>query len=142
MSFERYTSIFGRPHHESKKYPRMSRVNRAAQFSPFAALVGYDEMIDETDRHTDDWIDFGEDKTSVLDRKLQLIVANQDKKPLVEVTYFAEDERKAGGKYLTVKKNVKRVDLTLRRIEFTDKTNLPLSCVTDFSGEDIDIDPL
>lgn len=48
----KYDDIINLPHPTSKKHPRMSRQNRAAQFSPFAALTGYDAEIREMARQT------------------------------------------------------------------------------------------
>ncbi len=43
-----YSRIIDHPHHVSSKRPHMSMESRAAQFSPFAALTGYDEAVRET----------------------------------------------------------------------------------------------
>lgn len=45
-----YDDIINLPHHISKKHPRLSIEQRAAQFAPFAALTGYEEQIKETER--------------------------------------------------------------------------------------------
>ena len=47
---DRYDDIINLPHPTSKKHPRMSMINRAAQFSPFAAVTGYDDAIQDVER--------------------------------------------------------------------------------------------
>lgn len=44
-----YRDIIDLPHHTSPRHPRMAEEMRAAQFAPFAALTGYDEVIEETE---------------------------------------------------------------------------------------------
>ena len=135
MISEKYRSILLLPHHRSDTHPPMDRISRAAQFSPFSALVGYDDMIDETNRSTSAWSDSGEDDNAELDKKMQVLLDNIDLCPSISVTYFVPDGKKQGGRYVTVVKSVRRVDTVLRKIHFTDKTELSLSCVTDLSGE-------
>ena len=45
-----YDDILLLPHHQSKRHPQMPRIDRAAQFAPFAALSGYETAIRETRR--------------------------------------------------------------------------------------------
>ena len=132
---EKYRNIIHLPHHVSPTRTPMSKVARAAQFSPFAALVGYDAMIDETNRTTEEKFDFGEEDRAELDRKLALIVENQSQKPIVEITYFIADKKKEGGSYRTVTKQIKRVDFVRRKLLFTDRTELSIDDVSDFGGE-------
>lgn len=70
----KYDDIINLPHHVSKRYPQMSMLNRAAQFSPFAALTGHDAAIQETERLTDSFIELDEDRKGQLDEQLQLII--------------------------------------------------------------------
>ena len=98
----KYDDIINLPHHVSATRPRMSMIDRAAQFSPFAALTGYDAAIKETGRLTDRRIELTEDSRAAMDRKQQLLVENLADHPEVSVTYFVPDERKAGGAYITV----------------------------------------
>ncbi len=132
---EKYRDIINLPHHVSPTRPKMDRVARAAQFSPFSALVGYDDMIDETNRKTDEFFDFGEEDNAELDRKLSIISEKQNERPTIEITYFIADEKKSGGAYKTVTKQVKRVDYVLRKILFCDRTELPLDVISDFGGD-------
>lgn len=68
-SNQQYNDIIDLPHHISTTRPRMSMLDRAAQFSPFAALTGYDAAIKETGRLTGQRIELTEECRAVLDRK-------------------------------------------------------------------------
>ena len=98
--------------------------DRAAQFSPFAALNGYDAAIQETGRFTDEKIDLDESEFSILDQKLQELLDCLDDEPKVVLTYFAPDMRKTGGKYVNVIGTVKKVDITKRQIILQDGTTV------------------
>ena len=121
-----YDDIINLPHHVSATRPQMSMVNRAAQFSPFAALTGYDAVIKETGRLTDHRIELSEDSRANLDRKQQLLLDSLADHPEVSVTYFIPDERKAGGAYVTVTGIVKKLDDFQRIMVLTDGTVIPL----------------
>lgn len=105
-----YDDIINLPHHVSASRPQMSRENRAAQFSPFAALTGYDAAVKETARLTDERMELDEDAISVLDMKLSILTDRIAAHPEIIVTYFQEDERKTGGAYGTVTGAVKKID--------------------------------
>lgn len=130
-----YDDIIDLPHHVSPKRPRMDRIDRAAQFSPFAALTGYDAAIKETGRLTDERIELSEESHAALDRKQQLLLDNLADRPEVSVTYFVPDERKSGGAYVTVTGRVKKVDEPGRLLILTDGTKIPLDEIQDLSGE-------
>lgn len=110
----KYADILFHPHPVSKKHPPMDRSVRAAQFSPFAALTGYDAAIRETGRLTDRFVELEEDDKAVLDEKLQQVKWHLDQKRteslIVTITYFQPDERKDGGEYKRICGNVKRID--------------------------------
>lgn len=106
----KYDDIIDLPHHISKKHPQMSLEARAAQFAPFAALTGYDDAVKETARLTNERIDLDEEAKRILDGKLQIIREELLAKPQVEITYFIPDERKDGGRYITIASNVKKID--------------------------------
>lgn len=130
-----YDDIIDLPHHVSASRPRMSLIDRAAQFSPFAALTGYDASIKETGRLTDRRIELTEDSRAALDRKQQLLVDNLADHPEVSVTYFVPDERKAGGAYVTVTGRVKKVDDYHRLLLLSDGTKIPLDEILDMESE-------
>ncbi|HOO05725.1 MAG TPA: hypothetical protein PLH83_04435, partial [Ruminococcus sp.] len=96
-----YEDIINLPHHVSTKRPQMSMLDRAAQFSPFAALTGYDAAIKETGRLTDEKIEMDEESLNMLNMKFQLLVEALDDEHEVSFTYFKPDETKAGGAYVT-----------------------------------------
>lgn len=130
-----YDDIIDLPHHVSPTRPRMSMIDRAAQFSPFAALTGYDAAIKETGRLTDRRIELSEDSRAALDRKQQLLVECLADHPEVSVTYFIPDERKSGGAYVTVTGIVKKVDDYQRLLLLTDGTKIPLDDILDLESE-------
>ena len=88
----------------------MSMENRAAQFSPFAAVVGHDEAILETARLTEERVELSDDEIAVLDGKLQWLKEHIKEQPEITVTYFEPDEKKSGGAYVTVTGFAKRID--------------------------------
>ena len=103
-----YSDIINLPHHVSKVHPPMSMHQRAAQFSPFAALVGYEDVIDETARQTDSKRELDETEKAELDRKLG-ILASHLKEPVVEIEYFVPDKTKAGGEYVFKSGSVEKI---------------------------------
>ena len=101
-----YDDIIHLPHHVSAKHPQMSMLDRAAQFSPFAALTGYEAAVDETARLTDQKLDPSEDQIAAINEKLAALKPGDT----VSVVYFVKDARKAGGAYITAAGIVKKVD--------------------------------
>ncbi len=90
----KYDDIINLPHFVSKKHPQMSLYQRSAQFAPFAALVGYDEAIEETARLTDKKIELSDGEIEIINSKLQEIKEIIDNKPQIEITYFVPDSKK------------------------------------------------
>lgn len=83
-----YSDIIHLPHHISKTHPQMSMHDRAAQFSPFAALTGYDSAILETARLTEEKITLNEDLQELLDIQFQQLLEHLSEKPLISITFF------------------------------------------------------
>jgi hypothetical protein len=106
----KYDDIINMPHHVSATRPQMSRENRAAQFSPFAALTGYDAAVLETARVTEQKIELGESAIDELDMKLNMLADMIDSHPKVSITHFVPDTKKDGGSYVTTTGAVKRID--------------------------------
>ena len=106
----RYDDIISLPHHQSKTRPHMPLIDRAAQFSPFAALTGYDDAVKETARQTERKAELSEEMQACLQEKLQILQAQISTKPEAILTYFEADEKKAGGTYRTVRGEIKRID--------------------------------
>lgn len=130
-----YEDIINLPHHVSSKRPQMPMFDRAAQFSPFAALTGYDDAIHETGRLTDEKIDLSEEEKETLDRKQQFLLEMLDDHPALTVTYFVPDAKKAGGAYVTKSGKLKKIDSIERRMQLTDGTRIPLDDVADIESE-------
>lgn len=131
---DRYDDIIHLPHHFSKTRPQMSMMDRAAQFSPFAALTGYDAAIKETGRLTDEKIELGEETKAVLDRKQRYLSDMISVQPEITVTYFLPDERKSGGTYLSVTGKLKRIDEYERMMILTDGKKIPLDDIMDIES--------
>lgn len=119
-----YDDIINLPHHVSKKHPQMALQDRAAQFSPFAAVTGHEEAIEETARLTDERIVLDEDEKMMLDERLQEIKEHLSEHPKVEITYFKPDSVKDGGAYETVSGHVKKIDEYERLIVLEDGTRV------------------
>ena len=130
-----YADIINLPHHVSATRPQMSMMDRAAQFSPFAALTGYDAAIKETGRLTDEKIEMDEETLNILNMKFQILARSLDDEPEVTFTYFKPDERKAGGAYLTASGVVKKIDDFERMIVMRNGTKIPMDDVLDFDIE-------
>ena len=110
----KYDDIINLPRPVSKKHSPMSNFDRAAQFSPFAALTGYDAVIAESGRLTDTQIELDEGGKALLDEKLQTIREHLEEHPAVKLTVFCPDSRKSGGAYEEVAGNVKKIDPVTR----------------------------
>ena len=107
----KYQDIIDLPHYVSKTRPPMPMSDRAAQFSPFAALTGYDEAIGETARLTDRQRELDENELETLNRQLQSVLDQPEASREVSVTYFRPDGKKAGGSYVTVTGRLKKIDM-------------------------------
>ena len=118
----RYSDIINLPHHQSVRRPHMSVYNRAAQFAPFAALVGYDEMVQDTAdyRLLEQRIILSEDEKAILDRKLQTILECINENPEIRLFYFDEAVNKLGGEYVVYSGKVKKIEELLGIIVFVD----------------------
>ncbi|MDL2327824.1 YolD-like family protein [Ruminococcaceae bacterium OttesenSCG-928-A11] len=130
-----YDDIINLPHHESPTRPRMPRENRAAQFSPFAAVVGHDAAIKETGRLTDKRIELGESSIAELDMKLLMLADLIDEHPEISITYFLPDEKKEGGAYVTVTGAVKKIDDVQRVILFMDGKSIAITDIMEIECE-------
>lgn len=118
----KYDDIINLPHHQSATHPHMSMIDRAAQFSPFAALPYYGDAVKETARRTDAKIELDESEKDLINEKLLMIAEHSDNKPLVSITYFMPDTKKKGGEYLTITGTVKKLDEYNGQIKMTDGT--------------------
>lgn len=132
---DQYEDIINLPHYVSKTRPQMSMVERAAQFSPFAALTGYDAAIKETGRLTDEKIELRDEEKDLLNRKQKFLTSILRDRPEITVTYFVPDERKSGGAYVTITGNLRRIDELERFLVMTDGRKIPLDEIADIQVE-------
>ena len=126
----KYDDIINLPHYTSEKRAKMSIYDRAAQFSPFAALTGYDAAVLEAARLTERRIELSDDSRSELDRMMSILERIIDTEPFVTVTYFLPDSRKSGGEYRTVHSRLVRIDSTAGIITLSSGDTIPIASVT------------
>ncbi|WFF73572.1 hypothetical protein [Proteiniclasticum sp. QWL-01] len=126
---DQYDDIIHLPHHISSTRPRMSGIDRAAQFSPFAALTGYDASIKESARLTDARIELDDSQKEEIGEKLRLVTGQPDAE--IKITYFLPDTKKTGGKYVLAAGTVKKVDEYERMIIMGDGKQIPIDEVID-----------
>lgn len=120
-----YEDIIDLPRPVSENRAKMSNADRAAQFSPFAALSGYEEAINETARLTQQRIELTEGEKMLLNETLQEILERIHTQPRISVTYFQPDLRKEGGEYVTETCHIRKVDAYGRGILRTDGKMIP-----------------
>ena len=130
-----YDDLLHLPHPTSAKHPRMPLADRAAIFSPFAALSGHGDAIRETARLTERRMELDEDAKAELDRRQAVLLEHLGEQPEVTVTWFRPDERKEGGAYLTTTGRLKKIDALGRRLVLLDGTAIPLEDVADLESE-------
>ncbi len=131
----KYDDIINLPHHTSTEHPQMALYDRAAQFSPFAALAGHDAAIREAARRTEEFVELDEGRKEQLDEQLRLLRENQSQQPEIEVLCFQPDQKKSGGAYVRISGRVKKVDEYKHQIVFTDGTALPMENLYSIEGE-------
>ena len=125
----KYDDIIDLLHPTSQNHPRMSLHDRAAQFSPFAALTGHHAAITETGRLTDRRIELDESEIARVDAELQHLQELLPGRPTVSITYFVPDERKNGGSYQSITGEVKRIDAVGSVIQMADRREIPIEDV-------------
>jgi hypothetical protein len=131
----KYDDIINLPHHVSPTRQQMPMSDRAAQFSPFAALTGYEDVISETARLTDKKIELNEEALNILNIKFQALTEKLKNEPDVTFTYFKPDERKDGGAFIKIKGKVKKIDCFERLITMKDGTKLLMDNIIDIEAE-------
>lgn len=131
----KYDDMLHLPHHVSPTRPPMPMKDRAAQFSPFAALTGYDETILETARRTEERLVLDENALAILDLKYQLITEHLQDRPEITFTYFVPDEKKDGGAYVNATGTVKKVDVLQRLIVLNSGTRIPMDEICEMESE-------
>ena len=129
-----YDDIIDLPHHVSKKHPQMTIKDRAAQFSPFAALTGYSGEVAETARVTEAKIELSEEEQAMLDERLCLLEDMLPDQPEVTFTWFVPDPRKGGGTYTTATGKLKKLDRLVKNVLLADGTTIPVDDLLQIDG--------
>lgn len=127
----KYDDIINLPHHVSSTRPHMSIEERAAQFSPFAALTGHEDAIKETARQTEREIILDENELEILDEKLKAILSDKSDNKNIKVVYYVPDENKNGGKYVECSGRVKKMDEYRHVLVMEDGTEINVGRIAD-----------
>ena len=130
-----YDDIIDLPHHVSETHPHMSLHDRAAQFSPFAALTGHGAAIEETARLTDEFAELDESRKEAINEKLMFISESAENAHEVTVVFFVPDGRKFGGEYVSVTGKVKKIDSYKHDVIMTDGRIIPIENIYDIRFE-------
>ena len=130
-----YEDMLHLPHPVSSTRPQMPIADRAAQFSPFAALTGHGVAIRETARLTDRRRELSEDTQAALGDKLTMLAEIAPDHPMVSITYFRADEKKTGGSYIAAAGAVKKIDEYERVIMLMDGTRIPIRDISEIESE-------
>ena len=130
-----YEDIVNLPPHISKKHPQPTMMDRAARFAPFAAITGYEEMVLEEARTTEERIELDEDALLQLNKKLNLLRESLSEEPEVTVTYFEPDLRKSGGAYVSITGIVRKVDEYEGTIVLRDGTKVNIDEIKNIQSE-------
>lgn len=130
-----YEDLIFLPHHVSSTRPKMNLSDRAAQFSPFAALTGHNAAIRETARQTDEFVLLDEERRIEVDLKLRWLKDHIKESPKVQITYFLPDEKKSGGAYVTTTGTVKKIDAYERCLWMSDQTVIPIEKIYEVAGQ-------
>lgn len=133
-----YSDIINMPYHKSIRKERMTNVERAAQFSSFAALTGYEDAVEETARLTDMQIELSDTMLEALNRKLMYLKEHTKDNIEVLITHFVPDTQKDGGKYKTTKGTVKKIDDYTSEVVINEGTYIAIDFITGIEGEVFD----
>lgn len=132
---DRYNDMIHLPHHVSSTHPQMDISERAAQFSPFAALTGHGAAIQETARLTDEKVELDENSKEILDEKILRLAEKIKDHPEVIITYFIADIKKEGGSYTTTDGCVKKIDDYEGVLCLMDGAKIPIVDIVELEGE-------
>lgn len=127
-----YDDIINLPHPTSVRHPRMAMIDRAAQFSPFAALTGHGAAIQETARLTEQKIELTEDEKAILDEKLRLLAETGGE---AVFTYFLPDEKKSGGAYVTATGSLKKIDPFKQNVILANGIAIPVEDIIEIENK-------
>ncbi len=130
-----YADMLDLPHHISPTRKPMSMADRAAQFSPFAALVGHDAAIQETARLTQQPVELDESRKTVLNERLRQLLPRLSEQPEISITYFKPDRKKEGGAYVTITGRIRKIDPFANTVELTDGTAIAVEQIYDMTAQ-------
>ncbi len=131
---DKYRDIIDQEHYVDPNHPQMSRLNRAAQFSPFAALTGYEDLIGESARLTGEQVELDDSKKEELGRRIDILL-RMDPSPETEITYFIQDQRKSGGRYETVRGTIKKYEALSRAVILDSDITLFIDDIIDVKAD-------
>lgn len=131
----KYDDMIGLGRHISKTHPPMARIKRVAQFASFDALTGFGAAIQEAGRETEEKLELSEDMIDMIDARLAVIEQHIKEQPNIAVTYFLPDDKKSGGRYVTVSGNVRMLDGIEHAIIMADRTKIPIEDVRYIEGD-------
>ena len=134
-SRKKYADIIDLPHHQSDTRPKMSNFDRAAQFSPFAALTGHADSIKETARLTDEYSEPSEEMKAIMNEKILFLMEQLENQPEITITFFKPDEKKQGGAYITITGVVKKIKTYERQIQMTTGDLIPIDMIFGIDGK-------
>ena len=134
-SRKKYADIIDLPHHQSDTRPKMSNYDRAAQFSPFAALTGHADSIKETARLTDEYSEPSEEMKAIMNEKILFLMEQLENQPEITITFFKPDEKKQGGAYITITGVVKKIKTYERQMQMTTGDLIPIDMIFGIDGE-------
>ena len=134
-SRKKYADIIDLPHHQSDTRPKMSNYERAAQFSPFAALTGHADSIKETARLTDEYSEPSEEMKAIMNEKILFLMEQLENQPEITITFFKPDEKKQGGEYITITGVVKKIKTYERQIQMTTGDLIPIDMIFGIDGK-------
>ena len=134
----KYDDIINLPHHRSTRHPHLPIADRAAQFSPFAALTGHGKAIREMARLTDAKVEPSEEAKLYLSARLSFLAENIKEHPEISVTYFLPDERKASGAYVSKTGIIKKINEYEHTLVMQDESVISIDDIVAIDGEPFD----
>lgn len=114
---------------------KMNLKERAAQFSPFSALRGFDEEIEESSRRTESRPELSQQECDRLNARLQFLAEQSADRPTIQITRFVQDTKKSGGALVTEVVCVKRVDWVKRTIFLSNRTERFFDDIVSIQGK-------
>lgn len=133
-SLNKYKDIINLPHPVSAKHNKMSLYDRAAQFSPFAALTGFENATSEEARLTSEQKILDENALAEINKRLLRLEENLSQKPLIAITFFKADDKKAGGSYITLNTTIKKIDHYNKLLVTDDAVSIPINNISRLDG--------